>query len=296
MSVDSMTPVAEGEDWFFTASSGASGLGLYIFDGSGPHKVSQEYQTWFDAINKNTQNTTWLVNDATNRRCYIGVPNGTAATPNLILVMDYRELDQPGQISASPPIHISFTGKMIASDLVRKWTRWNLTANCGTILTLAGGIKQFAIGAGNGQALGAAPGFGNAYWFDPNKLTDDDYGQISPYYTTYFFVNHEMEQALGLGSHRKHFSYLAFRVTGVGVCIVTPYVNDLTNPQRSLRGQLLTPTLTRDIERGLLVSGERCAFKFSVVPVQGQTDVKLSLQRLVVTMKEEQFTPIAGPR
>jgi hypothetical protein len=296
MSVDAMSPVSDGEDWFFTMSNGASGRGLYISDGGGPHKISQEYQTWFDAINTNAQSTGWLVNDSTARRCYMGVPNGSADFPNLILVMDYRELDQPSQISTSSPIHISFTGKMIASDLVRKWTRWNLTANCGSIITRPGGGKQFVIGAGNGQALGAAPGFGNVYYFDTAKLTDDDYGQINPYYWTYFFVNHEMEQALQLGSHRKSFSYLTARVVGTGNLQITPAVNELSNAQRGLRACQLTSTLVRDIERRLQISGERCAFKHSVTPLSGQTDVKMKIQRLVVTLQEESLTPIAGPR
>jgi hypothetical protein len=296
MSVNSMGPPTEGENWFMTASAGASGLGLYIFDGGVTRKISQEYQTWFDSINKATQNTSWVVNDAVNRRTYIGTPQGTAARPNLLLVLDYRELDGEGQISTSGPIHISYSGKMIASDLVRKWTRWNLTLNCGALLVRPGNVKEFCVGDGNGQAPSAAPGFGNSYFFDPAKLTDDDFGQIFPYYTTYFFITPEMEQQYQMGSHRHSYSYLTARVTGAGILQITPLMNELTNPLRGLRGQQLTSTLTFDIERTLQFSGERCAFRFAVTPLAGQTDVKFSIQRLCITMKEESYQPVAGPR
>lgn len=301
MSVNSMSPVAKGEEWFFTLSGGTSGLGVYIYDGSGPYKVSQEYQTWFDGINQAAKSTAWLVNDPVIRRVYCSIPSSSSAFPNLLTVMDYRELDQPGQIGGSPPIHISFTGKMIASDLVRKWTRWNLTLNCGTILYRGNGVTQFVVGAGNGQAPGGAAGFGNLYYFDPNKLTDDDFGQMSPYYWTYGFVNHEMEQQMQLGSHRHNYTYLTTRCIGVGNLVVSPAINELTNIQRALRAQQLTSTLTRDIERplagtGFSLKGERCFFKFAVMPLNGQTDVKFNLQKVVVTVREDELIPVAGPR
>jgi hypothetical protein len=214
----------------------------------------------------------------------------------MLLVLDYRELDQPGQIASSPPIHISFTGKMIASDLVRKWTKWNLALNCGAIIRRPGNISQVAFGAGNGQIPGQANGFGNIYVLDPAKLTDDDYGAMLPSYTTYFFVNHEMEQALQFGSHRKIYDYLAAQVIGTGNLIITPIVNDLDTAKASIRALALAPdSQDHDFERRIEVSGERCAFRFSVFPAVG-TDVQFNLQKVVITMREHLMSPIAGPR
>jgi len=82
-------------------------------------------------------------------------------------VLDYREIDTAGQIATAASIHISFTGKMIASDLARKWTIWNVQANCGTMLSRSSANLQFCLGAGNGVAYGGMAGFGNVYFLDP---------------------------------------------------------------------------------------------------------------------------------
>lgn len=300
MSVYSMSPVAKGEEWFFTVSNGASGRGLYIFDGGGPYKVSQEYQQYFDGINNSAMKTVWLVNDPVERRVHIGTPQGTAPTPNLLLAMDYREMDQPGQIAGSPPIHISFTGKMISSDLTRKWTRWNLTLNCGGLINRGGNVIRFCVGAGNGQAVGSGSGFGNIYFLDSTKLTDDDFGAMNPYYVPYFFTNHEQEIALGLGAGRKRFcppgNPLSVRVLGVGTLTITPLVNELTNALPGPRPIALTSTLNFDHERNFLVAGERCSPKITIAPLAGQTDVQFILQKLVMRMSMEGATPIQGPR
>ncbi|HLW53762.1 MAG TPA: hypothetical protein VKW06_13060 [Candidatus Angelobacter sp.] len=74
--------------------------------------------------------------------------------------------------------------------------------------------------------------FGNVYTFEATELTDDDYGQMFPLYTTYFFVNHDMEQQMQLGSKRKLFGGeggkpLTAFITGVGKLVITPLVNIL---------------------------------------------------------------------
>lgn len=279
-----------GEQWEFTASYD----GLYIFSGGNDLKISQEIQTLWDSINKSVLNRVWVKNDRVTRRCYIGIPTGTATAPDTILVLDYRELNDAYAIANSPPIHISYSGKMIASDLSRKWTRWSLSMNCAEILARAGGALAFVLGAGNGQTPGTASGFGNIYTLDPAKLTDDDYGQITPYYTTYFFVSHDQEQALQLDSHRKLASYFSMFISGVGQTAITPLSDTLANAFPALPAYPLSSSQNHDYEWPINVTGERIAMRIGSVPNQGQTDNSFNIQKLTMTLKKEPIAPLRG--
>src|SRR6185437_11792738 len=83
-----------GEDWRVWAGP----TGLRIFEGQFPWKISQEIQTKWDAINLSAQQTIWVQNDPVSRRCYLGVPLGTATSPSQMYVLDYRELDTAMEI------------------------------------------------------------------------------------------------------------------------------------------------------------------------------------------------------
>jgi hypothetical protein len=277
------------EDWDVSADP----KGLYLFAGGDHWKISQEYQTWWDQINQAAQQTVWVKNDPHNRRIYVGVPLGAAVTPNLILVMDYRELDTAVQISGAPPLHITLTGIMKSSDLTRKWTRWNLAMNTGEILMRPNNATEFCLGGT----------FGNFYFLDPAKLTDDDYGAIGGansdglYYITYGFVNHDQEQQLQLGTGRKLLKRMTMYVTGVGLLYFTPLVDSLNNP--------LPPSsfrqLSADADQGTAqpydlmwttgVHGERIFFMVQVAPLPGSTDVQFRLQKLVPGLMVDPIAP-----
>jgi hypothetical protein len=293
----SMTsPETPGEDWLIWAGP----AGLRIFEGDTPWKISQEIQSdsigagrpCWNAINFAVQQTVWVENDPINRRVYIGLPINGATAPNLIFPMDYRELDKAAQIASSGPIHISFTGKMIASDLARKWTRWNLAMNYGKVITRPGNVKQFVVCAGNGQTPGQASGFGNVYLFDSLKLTDDDYGAVVPYYFSYGFVNHEQEQALQVGSHRKLYAYFSFFMTGTGNVQVTPYADTILNAYPVGPQIQLSQSQTFDWGYGINVDAERTFFKFAITPLLGGTDVQFNLQKLVCDAMPHPVSPV----
>ena len=267
------------------------GRGLYLYTGGAVYKLSQEIQPDFDRVNSASEQSIWLVNDAVTRRIYIGLPLDTSTSPNVMYVMDYREMDTASEIASKSPIHISFSGKMICSDLSRKWTRWSLAAQCAEVMNVFNEGVYFCIGAGNGEAPGVGTGFGNCYWFNPNKFTDDDYGQIVPYYVTYFFVNHEMEMAIQVGAHRKLFVRFALFIHGTGNLVFTPYADSLSNPWPASPLQQLSQNPTFDTGGGLNVSAERAAFKISVTPVTG-TDVDFELNKLIITMKQQPVSPI----
>lgn len=279
-----------GEQFEFTASRS----GAYIFWGGEMVKISQEIQTLWDSINFNVKQTVWIKNDPVTRRCYFGVPLGTATAPNVILVLDYRELNTPEAIASTAPFRQSYTGRMIASEICRKWTRWNIASNSAEILTLPNSNQQFTLGAGNGETPGTANGFGNIYYLDPNKLTDDDYGQIVPYWTTYFFVSNDQEQALQLDSHRKLATYFTAFLSGVGQTSITPLSDTIANAYPALPSYPLSASQSHDLEWGMNVDGERIAMQIGSIPASGQTDNSFNLQKLAITLKKHPWSFLRG--
>lgn len=281
-----------GEEWLVIGSYG----GAYIFGGGPLFKISQENQPIWDRINKAAMQTACLKNDPTTRRVYFALPLDTATAPNVVYPMDYREMDTDAQIAAGAPIHISFSGKMIASDLARKWAKWNVQTNCIEIIQRPGGVQQLCFGAGNGVTPGGMAGFGQFYFLDPTKLTDDDYGQINPYWTSYFFVNHDQEQALQLGGYRKTFEYSAYYISGVGTFTVTPYRGSLSNPWNASIARTLNATQLNDVEIPLNIPSSRVAFKIASQPLQGQTDNSFNLQKMIVSIRKNYISPVRGAK
>lgn len=275
-----------GEEWMAWASSS----GARMFGGQEPWKISQEIQPDWDSINPAAAKTIWALNDPVARVIYFGLPTGTNTTPNLIYPMNYRELDTAYEIAKSPPVHTSFSGKLIATDNTRKWTRWNLAMNGGALMYRGPGVLEPVFFAG-------AP-YGNVYVINPSKMTDDDYGQIFSYYTTYFFVNHEMEMALQLGGHLKMVAYFTAYVYGTGVITITPLVNNLQNPWALTVSRNLSPTEPNyDLEwGGGNARGQRIAFKFASSPTIGPfgVDNAFTLSKMIVSFRQNARLPVRG--
>ncbi len=218
----------------------------------------------------------------------------------LIYPVNYRELDTASQIASAMPIHTSFTGRLIATDHTRKWTRWNVPAIGGALMyRQAGKIEPvFFLG-------------GNVYALRADLLTDDDLGQIFPYYTTYFFVTHDAEGALTyvdatlerqpLGSGRKLLAYLkvylaAQNAQAPGTCqmTITPFIDNLQNPWALVGLRTLVNRPKFDLEwPGGQAQGDRIALKFASSPITG-TDNGFSLQRLTAFLKRAQRLQIRG--
>jgi hypothetical protein len=269
-----------------------TGRGLYIYTGGAVYKLSQEIQDLFDDLNPAAQGSVWVKNDPVARRFYVALPVNGATAPNIIYPLDYRELDTASDIASRAPVHISFTGKMICSDLSRKWTKWNVIANCGDLLQRPGGLVAMCVGAGNGQRPGTSPGFANVYQLKDGKYTDDDYGQVNPYYVTHFVTNHEQEAMLQLGLHRKLFKRYALKITGVGLVQITPLANSMNNPYPNTQQLPLVADSYVDMGGGLNISTERCAFKIFTLPLPGQTDNGFNMGKFIVTLMQEPMSPI----
>lgn len=329
---------AGGEEWFAWASSS----GARIFGGDQPWKISQEIQPDWDSISNATASvgtysalpaylTCWALNDPDGRCLYFGLPirvvGSEITNPNRVYAMSYRELETAYQIGTSGPIHTSFTGKLIATDHTRKWTPWNMTINLGALMSLSpnpndGGLYtpslQMVFMGGNGAPPGTLAGFGQAYTLNAAKFTDDDYGQIFPSYTTYFFVSHDQElqlsyqlpngQRVPLGAGRKLLQYLtafigapAAQTSTSSLVNLAFLCNSLTNQWPLTVQRTLSPNPTIDLEcGGGSAIGNRIAVKISSAPANPGTGPKQSydngfnLQHLSLWMKAAMHLPIRG--
>lgn len=183
-----------------------------------------------------------------------------------------------GIINGTPTLAGMFTFTVLVTDTL------GATVTC-TITIIAANTGAFA----------------NVYTLKDYKLTDDDYGQIFPYYVTYFAPTAEQEQALQLGGGRKLLSYLAAFIESnsylyIGCNLtVTFYCDTLLNPWGLTVSRTLPPNAIFDMEcGGASVSGQRIAVKFESSPLEGRTDNALNLQTVRLFMKVAQRLPVRG--
>jgi hypothetical protein len=262
-----------GEEWLAWMSY----TGLRIYGGDQPWKISQEIQPDWDSINTGAWLTTWCLNDFQSRRIYCGMPLGLlptspisfATAPTKIYHVDYKNLDTAFEIAQSPPVHVTFTGKLAARDHARKWAPWSVAANgAALIYRTPGGPLYPVFYLGNGQYPGiSGSGCANIFSLCPDKHTDDCLGQMFPIYTTYAFTTAELEQALQLGGQRHLLYYLMWSANGVGNQRVTPYINSLSNPWPINITVPLENNPTFDFEwGGGEAAGQRIFLKFEGIP------------------------------
>jgi hypothetical protein len=290
------TAASGGDEWMAWPSEG----GAIIFSGGQVEKISQEIQpNWYDPTRPNTGLqinmaaglTAWGVNDPVQRLLMFGLPIGTATAPNRIYVLNYRNLGSAQSIANSPPFHPSFAGKLIATDNSRKWAPWHIQANCAARMYRTAGALSLVLGGGNGLTPGSTAGYGNIYTLNPAKFTDDDFGQIYPYYTTYFFIDPEKAMALQLKGQRLLLAYLMAYIqpqpgdTNSQVT-ATYYPDDLTNPWPLSTTRVLTPGFYKDRQfGGGMCTGERIAIKISSSPITG-TDNSFVMSRLTAFLRD----------
>ncbi len=281
------------EDWSVVGNQN----GLYLFAGGDFWKISQELDkgdpagsvaTWED-VNWAAEQTLCVKNDPKKHRIYILAPVFGATQPNIVWMLDYKELDTSSDLANAPSLKIGMSAKMLATDKSRKWSRWNIASNAADILLRPGNLKEmtFAGGVRNGAA------YGNLYTLDAQKFTDDDYGQMAPYYDTYGFVNHEQEEGLDLGTGRKLGKKICAFIAGIGFVTITPLVDSLHNPLPATTPRILSfdsnpaNLVNTDLEWTTGARGQRIFFRIQVEPLPGETDVQMRLQKLIVSMTKD---------
>lgn len=260
------------EEWAMWASND----GAMIFAGGIPEKISQEIQPDWQAINPNAQTKCWCVNDYVNRVVYFGVPTGSAPSPNLIYPMSYRQLNSAAAIANNPPFRTGQRGSLVAGDNSRKWTRWNLAMN--------GAALMYRTATSLSLTLFAGASYGNVYTLSSAKLTDDDYGQIRPYYVTAALVPHDLDTALQLGP-RKLLAYVKSFIEGTGTLTITALCDKLTNPWSLTGVRPLKSNALSDLEwNGGEVQADRIFLKLASTPTSG-TDNRFTLTHLVAWVR-----------
>lgn len=102
--------------------------GAMVFNGGPPKKISQEVQPEFDLTNWNYMVNSVVNHDAIQRVAYFSLPQGVETDPSIIYTMNHRMTDPA--VNIMDPVHISsYTGKLIATDLARKWSSIILPIN-----------------------------------------------------------------------------------------------------------------------------------------------------------------------
>ncbi len=277
----SVAGVDLGEDWAVIAGR----AGMYIFDGGEPIKISQEIQPLWDTINWAAGQTLWVRVDTLNKRILCGVPTGTATSPNLILVLDYRTLSSAGEIASLGSILFStLSGKLYAVGRSRKWCPWNITANSCTLAERSDGTAQVFLG--NGLVGGA--GNGKIYQLSDTQFSDDG-AAIDSYYTTYFFLSNDLEQAYQVRSHRKLFAYLALYAEGAGNLNLSAFVDNEAYPT-ALTALPLSSPAPKDLELPINLLGERVAFQAGT----NTPGAWFRLERFVPSLLPDPWAPVRG--
>lgn len=288
-----------GEEWAVIANQ----AGAFLFQGSQPIKLSEEIQRLWNMINWIVGFTVWVQNDIINRRILFGVPlkafqadgsvptwlpaglftDNNPQTPNAILALNYKQLNTAGALASDVLIHRSYSGKLIASDIVRKWSIWTIKAPCAAFVQRLDTTTPLFLGNSdqNGKIFALIEG-----------LLQDDGNPVNQIYATAGFLPTEAAQGMQLGITRFTYEYATMLITGSGTVVTTVYPNTLDTPY----SHVLLPNLTLpastdgDTELPLNESGSRLFLIFSSNAVGSG----FQLSRLIVMMTKDPWSPVRG--
>ena len=274
-------------DWNEEWAVFAERSGLYIFWGSDPVKISDEFQqdgsntgkVCWNSINWEQKQAIWVRIDRINKQILVGVPIGETLYANTVFMIDYKWLDGAADIASSPIVtYSSFTGKILAHGRGRRWMLWNINAPSMWFAERdnGGSIPFFGNGVGNGKLYEQLPG----------QYSDDGVA-INSFYSTYYSPSHVEEQMVQLKSHRKLLGYLKWRAIGSGILAISVTTTLRTT---NLRGYILSTTPAGDGERGIQISGERFSITFGTNAVGSW----FQLEQVIPCVKKHPTTLVRG--
>jgi len=289
-----------GEEWSLMAAI----PGLFIFQGSQPVKLSEEIQSVWNQINWTYGYTIWVKNDIKNRRIMAGVPlkaldskgktpfwllpglltDNNPTTPNMVLELNYKQLNTAGALMESVQIHRSYSGKLIASDIVRKWSLWTIKAPCAAFIQRPDTTEELFLGNSdhNGKIFALIEG-----------LMEDDGAAIHQLYATAGFVPSETGQGLQIGMQRFVYHYMTLIIGGAGQLVITVYPNSLSTPY----SRVLLPNLTLPMETNGDIEvpvGDDTASRMFVIFETNSIGAGFELSRLVMVMAKDPWSPVRG--
>lgn len=265
-----------------------------LFNGNpSTKKITQEIAADWENHNWDYATLDWVANDPVQRLVYFGYCQQGQTSVSAIEPMNYRLADDAYNVP--DPVHTSqYSGKMIATDLGRKWSLWSPGMN-GAAMCTRNGPNGFAR-----QMVFAGSGFGNLYTLDvvnfPGLMdTDDDYGPIGGYYVTYFFPDHQTEQNPIVSSYRKFFGFQGAHLTGKGQAILTPYVDSISTPWPKFPPFNLTGDEPGfDYQLPLNVRGDRMAIKVGTQALNGSPGGCFVLTHLIFSCQKDASFPVRG--
>jgi hypothetical protein len=285
-----------GEDWLATACR----PGVYFFNGGTPIKVSQEFQTIWDAINWQYGYTIWLRNDVENKRLLIGIPiatgpgttsfpympempaNASPTTPNVVLAMNYRELNTGMAFAETGPIKSSYSGRLLSPEPARKTSFWNIRSP----------YADFIDRGNNETPLFFCTGYSDSKIFalDRDQLSDDGTA-INSFYFTYGFTKADMQDAKGLGLHRMILTYLTTLAIGSGNLNIWVYPETPLTPVPFILDSIpLDPYTLGDLESAVDALANRYFIRFGTNAV----GARFELSKVVASLRPDPWTPIRG--
>jgi hypothetical protein len=204
-------------------------------------------------------------------------------TPNVILMCSYRQLNTGGQLESKVGVHVSYSGRLIASEQTRKWSVWTIKAPCAAFLRRDDNTEPLFLGNSDHN--------GKIY-----ELVDDwkqdDCHPIIQIYDTYGYVTDEQGQALKIGTQRKVYTYAVTIVDGTGNLNIRVFPNSLTSSYaHDLLPRLSLPLLEEgDIEIPLNETGNRLYFQYKTDAI----GASFALSKLVVATQQDPWSPIRG--
>lgn len=282
-----------GEEWAITAHQS----GVYLFQGGEPIKISQEIAPTWAAINWAYASTIWVRNDVQNRRILVGVPmatpnewlpkataNANPTSPNVILMLNYKELNTANDLADRGPVKTSFTGKLIAWDMSRKWSIWQIPCPYADFVTRADGTAPLFFCCGDGSSrIGQ----------QVSELFSD-YGQpINSVYTTYGFVKTSDRMEFGplTSAHRNLYKYLDMNLYGSGTVDVIALPNTLTPTYPyTVPAINLATTLQNNVERPLNQTANRMFMQLESSTVGSG----FTLSSMTLTLVKDPHAPVRG--
>ena len=171
----------------------------------------------------------------------------------------------------------------------RKWAPWTISANSCALVERSDGTAQMFLGNGAGNGVpGPLTSNGKIYQLSDTQFSDDG-AAINSYYTTYFFLSHDLEQTYQVRSHRKLFAYLTLYAEGAGNLNLSAFVDNEAFPAALATLPLSSPG-SKDLEMPINLRGERVAFQVGT----NATGAWFKLERFIPSLLPDPWAPVRG--
>jgi hypothetical protein len=281
----------------------ANRAGLYAFNGGEPIPISPEIKPTWDAINWLYGNTIWVRIDIVNRKIFVGVPmatpnqwlpnaptNANPTSPNVVLMLNYKELNTFNELVERGGVKVSYNGKLLAWDMSRKWSIWQIACPYADFITQQDGEAPlfFCNGSADSEISQQIAG----------QLNDNGEA-IDSLYTTYGFVKDSERDEFGplLSAHRNLYKYLDLNLYGTGLVTLRALPNVLTPTYPyAVPAITMTNPAQNNVERPINQTANRLFIQLesNTLNETFPDGSGFNLSSLTVSMVKDPHAPIRG--